>query len=523
MPRSLRWRLLLWSGLLLVFVVVLYGSALYAEVRHARFAEIDSDLEQGLRLLEGSLRTFPKRLLESGPPPERGAHPADRPWDGPGPGGPGPPGRPGPGGPGGGPGREGPPPGPVRPADLMRALALPEERRHAEGARTGPPLFFVVWTTRGDVLKASPLPPGYPVAADLYSALPRPRTATVLQRDEFRELVLLGPESTLILVGRDIRGELADLGRLAWQLVLAGLGAIALGLVGVWWVARQAVRPIEAMSQTAGSITASNLSGRIDTAEAASELGQLGLILNAMFDRLEIAFDQQVRFTADASHELRTPLAVLLSHLELALTRPRPAEEYRQTLLTCQRAAKRMQELVRDLLTLARADAGKLELATERVDLALLVEENIGLLEPLARQWEVTLHWEGESIEVRGDPERLAQVASNLLTNAILYNRPGGQVYATLRKVEGAQGVAGDPRPMVELRVRDTGMGIASEHLPHIFERFYRVDTARSRDSGGSGLGLAICQSILAAHNGTIAVESEVGVGTTFIVRLPIS
>lgn len=484
MARSLRWRLLVWSGLLLVLVVAGFGSALTWQIRAARYAEIDADLDSNLRLLEGTLRTFPKRMLVESVPPGGFAPNPSRPK--------GPP----------------PPPGglpPLKPETLLKALDLP-------GGRADATPFFAVWNGRGEVLKATPLPDDYPDAEVLLADVPPATTPTARQRGPYRERSLVGPEGSTILVGRGVHAELAELDRLGWRVVLVGVAAVLVGLVGVGWVATRAVRPIELMSATAASITASNLSRRIDTARSDSELGQLGYILNAMFDRLETAFDQQVRFTADASHELRTPLAVLLSHLELALARDRPAEEYRKTLVTCQRAARRMQALVADLLTLARADAGRLELVRERIDLGLLVEETLALLEPLAREHAVTLTASPATAEVHGDPERLARVLTNLVTNAILYNRPGGRVEVTLRRDGDA----------VEVAVADTGVGIAAEHLPHLFERFYRVDAARSRDSGGSGLGLAICHSIVTAHGGTLAVTSEPGVGTSVVARLPL-
>ncbi len=315
----------------------------------------------------------------------------------------------------------------------------------------------------------------------------------------------------MVHVGRDLGPVLRELDRLAGLLVVIGLGVFVVGLLGGWWLSTRAVRPIEAMSRTAAGITARNLSDRIDLGNVDRELGELGAILNQMLDRLETAFTQQTRFTADASHELRTPLAVLLTQAELALSRPRTAAAYRETIATCQRAAERMRSLVEDLLTLARADAGELELKRHAIDLHALAEDQIALLTPLAENRNVRIELSGDSILVEADPSRIGQVITNLLVNAITYNRLGGSVQLETDQ-EGPFGL---------LRVRDTGPGIPEADQPHLFERFYRVDRARSRDRGGSGLGLAICQSIVEAHRGTLQFTSTEGVGTCFEVRLP--
>jgi heavy metal sensor kinase len=325
-------------------------------------------------------------------------------------------------------------------------------------------------------------------------------------------VAVLGPFGTRVLVGRPIAREIAALDRLRWHLGLTGLAVLAVGLAGGWLLSARAVRPIRAMSATAAAISVCNLSRRIDLAGVDSELGELAEILNAMFTRLEAAFDRQARFTADASHELRTPLAVIHSHAELALARPRPAEDYREALETCLRASGRMRALVEGLLTLARADAGTLEVRRERVDLGAVAGESAALAAPLARQMQVGLAVEARRVEVTGDPGRLAQVVTNLLANAINYNHPGGEVSVTLQAA-GAEAV---------LAVADTGYGIPEEDRAHIFERFYRVDKARSRALGGSGLGLAICKSIVEAHHGTITFTTELNCGTTFFVRLPL-
>lgn len=488
MFRSLRWRLQAWQALILLLVVGGFASVLYFQIRQARFAAVDGELLAGARVLEGSLRGFPPHVLNDGfdgpdgyrPRPPDGKHERP-PW----------------------------PKGPPR-EHLEQTLSLPGVR--ADRQESGNDVYFAIWLGNGTLLKKSAdtlnVPsPGEPLAPELAERV------RVRQRGSLREVIVMGPARSQVLVGQSIEPVLADLDRLLGQLAVTGFGVIGIGLVGGWWLARRIIQPIEAMSTTAASISAANLSRRIATADVDNELSRLGEILNAMFARLENAFEQQVRFTADASHELRTPLSILLSHTELALSRPRSEPEYRETLQTCLRAAQRMRHLVDDLLMLARADAGKLELRSERLDLHRLAAETAAFLQPLAAERGIRVAVAGTTAWLQGDPDRLARVATNLINNAIHYNRPNGSVTASVAAA-GAD---------VVLTVADTGVGIAEADRHHIFERFYRVDKARSRESGGNGLGLAICKSIVEAHGGTIAVASELGKGTTFTVRLPLA
>jgi heavy metal sensor kinase len=308
-----------------------------------------------------------------------------------------------------------------------------------------------------------------------------------------------------------VQKELAELTSFAWQLSGAGLVVLLVGLAGGWLISSRVVRPIKIMSATAANISAANLSERIDNQHIDTELAGLAKVLNAMFDRLESAFQRQTRFTADASHELRTPLAIIRTHAELALSRSRSPEEYRQTLETCLRAVGRMSQLVEGLLTLARADAGEHGLKTEPLELSEVVAESVALVRPLALERRIRLTAEVAQAEVVGDATALGQVVTNLVHNAIQYNRPDGEVTVRLRLTD---------REAI-LSVRDTGHGIPEEDQAHIFERFYRVDKARSRTVGGNGLGLAICKSIVEGHSGRIGFETQINAGSTFWVRLP--
>ena len=279
-----------------------------------------------------------------------------------------------------------------------------------------------------------------------------------------------------------------------------------------WWLAGRAIRPIENIGATAIKIAAGDLSQRIDATETESGLGRLAAVLNATFARLEAAFAQQKQFTADASHELRTPLAVIISEAQTSLTRERSAVQYRETIEGCLSTAQQMRRLTESLLELARFDAGEVALRREPFDLSKVAREAVALLHPLTERLGLTIDCDLPAVECLGDAERIRQVVTNLLTNAIHFNRAHGKVRVS---------VAADGHSVI-LKVVDTGEGVSqAPDLPHIFERFYRTDKSRSRTQGGTGLGLAICKAIIDAHSGSIEVSSQPGAGSTFTVRLP--
>ncbi len=369
------------------------------------------------------------------------------------------------------------------------------------------PYYYIVWSADG----GTPVKSKFAPDTDLPDLHPdRRQPALKRQRGINREVVRSRGRMN-VLVGRSIEADLSALHERAGLLALAGSAVLIGGLLGGHWFARKAIKPIQAISATAADISLSNLSRRIDVVGTETELTGLARTLNQMFDRLESAFAQQVRFTADASHELRTPLAVILSHTELALEKCRTAEELRETIETCRRSALRMRSLVESLLTLARFDSGELQLEYRTFDLSRTAADCVFLVRSLAEQRKIAIRTELPPVTIAADADRVAQVITNLLTNAIRYNHEGGEVTVAVQ-LSGSECV---------LSVADTGIGIPEEHLPHLFERFFRVDAARSRKDGGVGLGLAICKSIVDAHGGQITVTSVVDRGTRFEVRLP--
>ena len=373
---------------------------------------------------------------------------------------------------------------------------------------SGSATYLAVWRGDGKLLKSAGLPDGTPPPT-LQEGDP-PATVRLSWRGDFREAAVLGPGNTRVVVGQSVAPEWADLNRFAWQLAAAGVAVLAIGLAGGWLASARILRPIADISATAAAISATNLSERINPATVDRELEGLARVLNATFDGLEAAFDRQARFTADASHELRTPLAVLRSQAQMALSRPRPAEEYRKSIEECLRAGERMTALVEGLLMLARADAGKLDLRHEMVDLKQVAADAVSQLRPLADGLSIAVATKLMPVQVRGDAVRIGQVITNLVANAIRYNRPGGQVRVRLTETNGE----------AILSIEDTGLGIPEADQSHIFERFYRVSKDRSRLSGGSGLGLAISKSIVEGHGGTITFTSAADKGTTFEVRI---
>ena len=285
--------------------------------------------------------------------------------------------------------------------------------------------------------------------------------------------------------------------------------ATAVGL----FIAGRALNPIDRIVRTADRIGGDAVSERIDIDRTPDEVGRLAATLNRMLDRIDGTLERQRRFTADASHELRTPLAALTAEIELALERPRTTEEYQQTLRSLAEDSSRLNLLVRDLLTLARVDSGQERLVLETMELDDLTEGVMETLMPLAEQRGVRLE-SGviKPVEIVGDQTRLTQLLVNLVDNGLKYTPAGGAVTVSVHQ-DG---------PAAIIRVKDTGRGIPAGDVPHIFDRFYRVDSGRARSDGGTGLGLAICEWIVRAHGGQINVQSVEGQGSTFTVQLPL-
>lgn len=294
---------------------------------------------------------------------------------------------------------------------------------------------------------------------------------------------------------------------------LLGLTGLALALLGSWAIAGRALRPIATMTQTARGITGSrDLSRRVETPPHPDELGKLAATFNAMLESIEMAYQAQQRFVADASHELRAPLTAIQGNLDLLNRHPMmPEAERAEALAEMTREADRLTRLVADLLALARADAG-VPVRQGLVDLDAVVLEAFRCGRSLAHGQILVLD-PFEPVQVTGDEDRLKQLLLILLDNALKYTPPGGQVTLGLARRETG----------VQITVQDTGGGIALGDLPHVFERFYRADPGRGRDPGGTGLGLSIAQWITQQHHGSIELTSQPGQGTRAVVCLPLS
>jgi two-component system OmpR family sensor kinase len=302
--------------------------------------------------------------------------------------------------------------------------------------------------------------------------------------------------------------------RARFLLVIAVVVPVGLLLAagGGWLLARRAFRPVERMRETAHRISAERLAERLEETGAGDELDRLAKTLNEMLGRLDDAFNQIRRFSADASHELQTPLTILRGELEVALRTPRSPEEYRQVLRSALDETDRIASLTDGLLLLARADAGVLRMDRHPLDLADLVADVYGRVKVLADSHSIHLALgRVEPVPIRGDYDRLSRLLLNLLDNGIKYTEPGGRVTLALEG-EGE---------WAALRISDTGIGLSPEERERIFQPFYRTVDAHSRGEGGHGLGLAIARSIAEAHGGKIQVECAPGQGSTFTVLLP--
>ena len=386
----------------------------------------------------------------------------------------------------------------LKPVDGGRYdLELPTDAEayffRSEGARP----YYVIWSRTGELVDRS--------APDLHVGLQG------TPADGRREVSVQADGGATVLVGRDINDLRLERWDLFWDVVLAGVLTLVVAIFGGWFVAGRALAPIKRISRTARAMSAGDLSARIAVESTESELEQVASTLNEAFDRLRLAVEQERRFMADASHELRTPISVLRAETEWALDRERSPQQYKDALAVCRRAAHRMQDIAERLLTLVRAEAAPDPEDLTPVAMRSLLDDVVKWLTPMAQERDVRLTVTGDPFTVNGDAEQLREALNNVIANGILYNKPGGSVAISTRRLGGT----------ARIEIVDTGVGIPADAVTRIFERFFRVDRARSRDTGGSGLGLSIARTIFVAHGGDITCTSELGVGSAFVISLP--
>lgn len=510
--KSIRWRMQLWLAFLLGFILIGFGVTAFQLHRDTQLRQIDEELARRVAALSADVRRPPPFLRNSAPGTFR------------------PDGKPGLEG-----GRFGPPPGERPPEEALeppfqkRPGGEPKWHPGRPGGRWPPweiqlsaatlslfnegetnSHFFSIWSPDGSVQKRSTNAPAGLLQPERSSASTGIQTRT---RANLREAFQFTEMGDCILAGRSISLDLKGLRQFAWLLAAVAGAVLALGLGGGWLLVTRALQPVDEISATASRISLGNLSERINTADTDNELGRLAGVLNSTFAKLETAFAQQKQFTADAAHELRTPLAVIIAEAQSTLARERSASEYRETVEGCLETAQQMRHLTQALLELARFDGNQEPLEHEPFDLAEQTRTCVELVRPLANRRGLQIKCNLESIIVLGDSRRVGEVATNLLSNSVQFNKEQGEIRVETCSQAG----------FAILTVADTGQGIAAEDLPHIFERFYRADKSRSRSSGHSGLGLAICKAIVDAHGGTIEVSSQPTVGTTFTVKLPLA
>ncbi len=464
LPGSLRWRLTLWYTAVLFFFLVLFGGGVFLVTRRTLYKELDRRLHEAKEQAEGALVPGPDGCFRLAPAP-LGEKDDDREED-----------------------------------DEERAGWIEVL------SREGKILYRSPWAARW------PLPEGIgirafrPTSFDLGGGRFIRASASWEHWDGAYFLVRVARSERFL---REALTGLLTVQALALPLILllAGLGGYVL--------AGRALAPVDAMTERARKITSRNLSERLPVGAAGDELDRLARAFNEMFARLERAFRELRRFTADASHELRTPLTVMKSVGEVGLKEAREPSEYKEVLGSLLEEVERMARLVDTLLTLSRADAGTIPLEREDLRLSDLARETAGILEVLASEkgQEILVEEEGGAPPIGADRTLLGRALFNVLANAVQYS-PDGTKILVRTGVKGGE---------CFIEVKDQGPGIPREHLDRIFDRFYRVDPARSRKEGGTGLGLSLAKWAVEAHGGRIEVESEPGKGSTFRIVLPLS
>jgi signal transduction histidine kinase len=385
-------------------------------------------------------------------------------------------------------------------------------RRLVRVVRAGgrPPLTFPVWVTAPAAV--ANLPPGrslvqrYPdlwLRVVVHHARPYSELADRLAADEADR------DEQLAQVRTEIRRDMTQLRR---RLGLIGAASFAALVIGGWLIVARGLRPVGKLSDAVSRVSEKDFKLPHDGTDLPAELAPIHARLTQTLDLLRRAFAREKQAVADISHELRTPIAALMATIDVTLRKPRTPEQYRATLEECRLISKQLNQLVERIMTLASLDSGNDHAQFARTDAAELVAGCAAVIRPLAAAHGVAvgLHVD-EPLELDTDPGKLREVLMNLLHNAVEYNHPGGTIDLSARRGDGA----------VVFEVRDTGIGIPADVREKIFERFYRADPSRHATGVHAGLGLAIVKEYVTRLNGSIAVDSEPGAGSTFRVTLP--
>ncbi len=316
----------------------------------------------------------------------------------------------------------------------------------------------------------------------------------------------------ILRVGASLRPLEEMLSRLVFVLLIGSPLAVVVSMLGGWFLAGRALRPVDTITLAAQRIAGGDLTQRIETTSK-DEIGRLASTFNDMISRLESSIRQIRQFSADASHELRTPLTITKGETELALRKPRSPEVYREALESNLEEIDRMSRIVEELMFLSRADLGEVKVASDPVQLDALIQEIQLQAMVLGKDQEIeTTLGQVEPLQIRGDEWRLRELLLNVVDNAVKYSSPGGTVQISLTQYHG----------MAKIMVQDHGIGMTPDEQRFVFNRFYRTDAARAHAQKGTGLGLSICKWITEAHHGTIEVTSSFGQGSCFTISLPL-
>ena len=324
-----------------------------------------------------------------------------------------------------------------------------------------------------------------------------------------------GRAPVVVRVGSSLRSLQDDVTLLTRMLLLACAFILLLAPLGGYWLAGRATKPLGRIIRTTAHLRPSNLAERLPVRGSGDELDQLAVTINGFLDRIGSYLDRKRDFLANAAHELRSPLTAICTSVEVALDAPRSPQEYTHLLGDILEESQHLRVLVNQMLQLAESETEHLTFAGGAARLDEIARQSVEMFRGVADSQGVSFTVECVEVETAGDAAHVRQVVNNLVDNAVKFNRPGGRVDVAVG-VDAGQAV---------LRVADTGRGIAAADLPRVFERFFRTEKSRSRYSErpGNGLGLSICEAVVTALQGTIGVESELGRGSVFTVRLPLA